>query len=286
MKKIKIILPIVILIIAAYIILIIISGKKKDDDKLVIKRGSNENELEATNTDSVNDSGNMLEDDLNSSDNNINANALFLPENVSTAGIIINGEEIPEYEEEPYVQVNYNAPFFTDSDMKNTSFESFSELDEYGRCGVAIACIGTDIMPVEERGEIGDIKPSGWHMIKYDGVVNDGYLFNRCHLIDYQLTGDNSDIRNFITGTEYLNIDGMLPFENMVARYVEMTGNHVMYRVTPIYKDGNSVATGVLMEACSVEDEGMGVYFNVFVYNVQPGIEIDYSSGESRLKNN
>ena len=120
-------------------------------------------------------------------------------------------------------------------------------------------------------------------MIKYDDVINESYLYYRCHLIDYQLTGENSDKRNFITGTEYFNTEGMLPFENMVARYVEMTGNHVMYRVTPIYKGDNLVATGVLMEACSVEDNGMGVYFNVFVYNVQPGIEIDYSTGESQL---
>ena len=149
---------------------------------------------------------------------------------------------------------------------------------------MAEACVGIDLIPTEERGEIGDIKPSGWHTVKYEGVVTDGYLYNRCHLIDYQLTGNNSDVRNFITGTEYMNITGMLPFENMVARYVEMTGNHVMYRVTPYYMEDNLIATGVQIEACSVEDEGMGVYYNVFVYNVQPGVVIDYKTGDSWLE--
>lgn len=277
MKKIKILLPIIVLVIAAYIIFIVISGRKKDDDQLMIKRGTSEAEEVTEEIASDNDA------DENEQEN-VKPSEPFSEENVSTAGIIINGEIIPEYEDEPYAQVNFNAPFFTDADLKTESFESLSELDEYGRCGEAEACIGIDIIPDEERGEIGDIKPSGWHIVKYEGVVRDEYLYNRCHLIDYQLTGENSDIRNFITGTEYFNIEGMLPFENMVARYVEMTGNHVMYRVTPIYKDDNLVATGVLMEACSVEDNGMGVYFNVFVYNVQPGVEIDYSTGDSRLK--
>ena len=276
MKKIKILLPIIVLVLAAYIIFIVVSGKKKDDDQLMIKRGTSETEELTEQVASDNDA------DAEAQENKISEP--FSEENISTAGIVINEEAIPEYVDEPYVQVNYNEPFFTESELKTESYESLSELDELGRCGVAEACVGIDIIPDEERGEIGDIKPSGWHIVKYDGVVEDEYLYNRCHLIDYQLTGENSDIRNFITGTEYMNIEGMLPFENMVARYVEMTGNHVMYRVTPVYKEDNLVATGVLMEACSVEDNGMGVYFNVFVYNVQPGVEIDYSTGDSRLK--
>ncbi|MBQ8913855.1 MAG: DNA/RNA non-specific endonuclease [Lachnospiraceae bacterium] len=242
----------------------------------MIKRGTSETEELTEQVASDNDA------DAEAQENKISEP--FSEENISTSGIVINEEAIPEYVDEPYVQVNYNEPFFTESELKTESYESLSELDELGRCGVAEACVGIDIIPDEERGEIGDIKPSGWRIVKYDGVVEDEYLYNRCHLIDYQLTGENSDIRNFITGTEYMNIEGMLPFENMVARYVEMTGNHVMYRVTPVYKEDNLVATGVLMEACSVEDNGMGVYYNVFVYNVQPGVEIDYSTGDSRLK--
>ena len=276
MKKIKILLPIIVLVLAAYIIFIVVSGKKKDDDQLMIKRGTSETEELTEQVASDNDA------DAEAQENKISEP--FSEENISTSGIVINEEAIPEYVDEPYVQVNYNEPFFTESELKTESYESLSELDELGRCGVAEACVGIDIIPDEERGEIGDIKPSGWRIVKYDGVVEDEYLYNRCHLIDYQLTGENSDIRNFITGTEYMNIEGMLPFENMVARYVEMTGNHVMYRVTPVYKEDNLVATGVLMEACSVEDNGMGVYYNVFVYNVQPGVEIDYSTGDSRLK--
>ncbi len=287
MKKIKIILPVVILVIAAYIIFIVLSGNKKEEDQLVIKRGTDNSESvsEDSNTEEESNPGadgeSSEEDEKKSGSDGAGD---FSEKNTSTSGIEINGELIPEYTDEPYAQVNFNAPFFTEDELKTESFESLSELDEYGRAGVASACIGIDIIPAEERSEIGDIKPSGWHLTKYDGIINESYLYYRCHLIDYQLTGDNSDKRNFITGTEYFNTEGMLPFENMVARYVEMTGNHVMYRVTPIYKDDNLIASGVLMEAYSVEDEGMGVYFNVFVYNVQPDIEIDYSTGESRQK--
>ena len=282
MKKIKIILPIIILVIAAYIIFIVVSGKRKDEDQLVIKRGANDTESVTPASDT--DVDKTVSDSEGDENDTESSQVAFSEENVSTAGIVIRGEEIPEYIDEPYAQVNFNAPFFTEDELKTESFENLSELDELGRCGEANACIGIDIIPTEERGEIGDIKRSGWHMVKYDDVINESYLYYRCHLIDYQLTGENSDKRNFITGTEYFNTEGMLPFENMVARYVEMTGNHVMYRVTPVYKGDNLIATGVLMEACSVEDNGMGVYFNVFVYNVQPGIEIDYSTGESRLE--
>jgi len=191
-------------------------------------------------------------------------------------------DSIPEFADKPYVAVNDNNPYFTDADLTATVFETYSALDSLGRCGVAYANVCTETMPTEERGEIGQIKPTGWHTVKYDNV--DGkYLYNRCHLIGYQLTAENANEKNLITGTRYLNIEGMLPFENMVADYVKETSNHVLYRVTPIFKDDNLVASGVLMEAKSVEDEGAGVCFNVFVYNNQPGVTIDYATGESWL---
>ena len=166
--------------------------------------------------------------------------------------------------------------------MTTSSFERYAPLDSLGRCGVAYANIGKDIMPTEERGSIGMVKPSGWHSIRYENV--DGkYLYNRCHLIGYQLSAENANTSNLITGTRYLNIQGMLPFENMVADYIRETGNHVLYRVTPIYEGDNLVASGVLMEAYSVEDEGDGICFNVYCYNVQPGIVIDYATGASAL---
>ena len=191
-------------------------------------------------------------------------------------------DEIPEYDGTPYVAINGNVPFFTQEDLTEVSFEEYGELDELGRCTVAYASVGQDLMPTEKRGAIGQVKPSGWQVAKYDSV--DGkYLYNRCHLIGYQLTAENANERNLITGTRYMNVDGMLPFENMVADYVKGTGNHCLYRVTPIFRGNNLVADGVLMEAESVEDEGEGILFNVFCYNVQPGIEINYANGESRL---
>ena len=188
-----------------------------------------------------------------------------------------------EYNGSPFVEVNGNVPYFESSDVKTESFEIYSELDSLGRCGGAYANIGKDLMPTEERGEIGMIKPSGWHTVKYPEVIEDLFLYNRCHLIGYQLSGENANERNLITGTRYLNVEGMLPFENEVANYVRETGNHVLYRVTPVFEGNNLVAEGVLMEAYSVEDHGQGVQFCVFVYNVQPGIEIDYATGESRI---
>lgn len=188
--------------------------------------------------------------------------------------------QVPDYSDSPYVVVNDNVPYFTDADLTTTSYESYSDLDSLGRCGEAVSCVGQDIMPTEERGAIGQVKPSGWHTIKYDSV--DGkYLFNRCHLIGYQLSGENANEKNLITGTRYLNVDGMLPFENMVADYVQETNNHVLYRVTPVFENDNLLASGVLMEAESVEDNGEGVLFNVYCYNVQPGISIDYATGDS-----
>lgn len=194
----------------------------------------------------------------------------------------IDLSNIPEYNGEPYIAVNGNVPFFEDTEVTATSFEKYSDLDNLGRCGVAMASVGQDIMPTEERGSIGQIKPAGWHTVKYD-CVDGKYLYNRCHLLGYQLTGENANERNLITGTRYLNVDGMLPFENMVADYVMETGNHVMYRVTPIYTGNNLVADGVLMEGYSAEDQGEGITFCVYVYNVQPGVRIDYATGDSSL---
>ena len=195
---------------------------------------------------------------------------------------VIDLSDIPEYDGSPFVSVNDNQPEFSEKDLTTKSFETYSDLDDYGRCGVAYANVGQDLMPTEERGSIGKVKPSGWHTVKYD-IVDGKYLYNRCHLIGYQLTAENANERNLITGTRYLNVDGMLPFENMVADYVKETGNHVLYRVTPVYEEDNLVASGVQMEAMSVEDEGDGILFNVFCYNVQPGISIDYETGESCL---
>ncbi len=189
-----------------------------------------------------------------------------------------------EYKQESYITVNDNIPQFNDSEITTKSFETYSDLDELGRCGVAFACIGQDIMPTEERGAIGQIKPSGWQMAKYD-IVDGKYLYNRCHLIGYQLTGENANPQNLITGTRSMNVDGMLPYENMVADYIDETNNHVMYRVTPVYDGNNLLAKGVQMEAYSVEDEGEGISFNVFVFNAQPGIRINYSDGTSELIN-
>lgn len=189
--------------------------------------------------------------------------------------------DIPEYTDSPYAVVNNNNPFFEDSDLTTEAFETYSDLDELGRCGTAYANICQEIMPTEDRGNIGSIRPSGWQSVKYDNV--DGkYLYNRCHLIGFQLSGENANEKNLITGTRYLNVDGMLPFENLVADYVHETNNHVLYRVTPVFTGDNLVADGVLMEAKSVEDDS--VCFCVYCYNVQPGIEIDYATGNSSAK--
>ncbi len=191
-------------------------------------------------------------------------------------------QDIPAYSGTPYVVIDGNQPDFTADELTDQSYESYSDLDELGRCGVAESSIGKDLMPTEKRGKIGQVKPSGWQTLKFDNV--DGkYLYNRCHLIGYQLTAENANEKNLITGTRYMNVDGMLPFENMVADYIKETDNHVMYRVTPIFEGNNLVASGVWMEAESVEDQGEGVKFNVYVYNVQPGITIDYATGKAEL---
>lgn len=189
--------------------------------------------------------------------------------------------DVPEYSGEPYVTLNENQPDFSKEDLTETSFEAYSEQDALGRCQSAWANIGQDLMPTGERGKIGHIKPTGWHTVKYDSV--DGkYLYNRCHLIGFQLTAENANEKNLITGTRYMNVEGMLPFENMVADYIKETGFHVLYRVTPVFEGDDLLAKGVQMEAYSVEDQGEGICFHVFVYNVQPGIFIDYATGESR----
>lgn len=188
--------------------------------------------------------------------------------------------EIPAYSGTPYTEVNGNQPYFTEEELTTQSFETYSELDSLGRCGVAYANVGQDLMPTEPRGEIGAVKPTGWHLVKYDNV--DGkYLYNRCHLIAYMLAAENANPQNLITGTRYLNVQGMLPFETKVCDYVKNTGNHVLYRVTPIFDGDNLLADGVLMEAYSVEDGGEGISFCVFAYNVQPGIGIDYATGDN-----
>ncbi|MBR1414010.1 MAG: DNA/RNA non-specific endonuclease [Bacilli bacterium] len=193
-----------------------------------------------------------------------------------------NIDMIPEYTGKGYVVINNNEPEFTENDYTTNSFEQYSNLDLLGRCGVAYANVGIDLMPDEARGSIGMVKPSGWHTVKYDNV--DGkYLYNRCHLIGYQLTGENANEKNLITCTRQMNTTTMLKYENEVTNYVKKTNNHVLYRVTPIYNGNDLLARGVQMEAYSVEDKGYGVKFNVFVYNVQDGIEIDYSNGSSKL---
>ena len=193
----------------------------------------------------------------------------------------ISLSDIPAYAGRPYAVLMDNRPDFSVEDLTTEEFELYSELDLLGRCGVAYANISPYTMPTEERGEIGMIKPSGWQTVRYD-FIDGQYLYNRCHLIGFQLAGENANEKNLITGTRYFNVEGMLPFENMVAEYVEDTGNHVLYRVTPIYDGFNLVANGVQMEAMSVEDEGEGLCFRIFVYNVQPGVEIDYATGANR----
>ena len=201
---------------------------------------------------------------------------------IGTDAESIKVDEIPAFSGNPYVAINDNIPSFSSKEITTRSYENYSALDSLGRCSVVIACLGEDIMPTEERGSIGQVKPSGWQTVKYD-FVDGKYLYNRCHLIGFQLSGENANTKNLITGTRYMNVQGMLPFENMVADYIKETNNHVMYRVTPVFKGDELVARGVQIEAYSVEDEGDGICFNVYCYNVQPGVEIDYLTGKSAL---
>ena len=191
-------------------------------------------------------------------------------------------KNVPAFSGEPYVVINNNQPEFTDEDITTESYEYYAPLDSLGRCTYTMACIGLDLMPTEDRGSISQVKPTGWVQAQYD-FVDGKSLYNRCHLIGFQLTGENANERNLITGTRYMNVEGMLPFENMVADYIRYSGNHVLYRVTPVYDGNNPVARGVQMEAWSVEDDGDGICFNVFCYHVEPGVEIDYATGENWL---
>lgn len=192
------------------------------------------------------------------------------------------GDGIPAYAGSAYAVLNSNQPYFQQHELSTAELESYSGLDALGRCGAAFANVSPQSMPTEERGSIGQVKPSGWHTVRYD-CVDGQYLYNRCHLIGYQLAAENANVKNLITGTRYLNMEGMLPFENMVADYVEETGNHVAYRVTPVFHSDDLLASGVLMEGYSIEDQGEGICFCIFAYNVQPGVTIDYRTGESRL---
>lgn len=208
-------------------------------------------------------------------------NALFIG---VTETNVASVSDVPDFTDEPYVKVNDNKPNFSDKDITAVAYEYYSPLDNIGRTGYVMACVGPETLPTKERGKIGAIKPTGWHTVKYD-VVDGKYLYNRCHLIGYQLTGENANKKNLITGTRYLNIEGMLPFENLIADYIKETNNHVIYRVTPIFKGDNLLASGVQLEGYSVEDNGEAICFNVYAYNAQPGVTIDYATGESSLEN-
>lgn len=200
--------------------------------------------------------------------------------NASEVETVSAVDEVPEYDGEPYVQINNNQPEFEEYELTTVAYEKYSRLDELGRCGEAEACVGEETMPAEERESISEVRPTGWVNQKYDSV-DGGYVYNRCHLIGFQLTGENANKENLITGTRYMNTEGMLPFENRIAEYIRETENHVMYRVTPVFEGEDLVASGVQMEAESVEDNGKGICFNIYVYNVQPKITIDYATGEN-----
>lgn len=201
-------------------------------------------------------------------------------EAINTETSAFDISDVPEFSGVPYVEINGNSPYFTEDEYTTDSFEHYGELDALGRCTEAFACVGRDLMPTEKRESISSVLPSGWNSIQYD-CVDGKNLYNRCHLIAFQLTGENANKENLITGTRFMNTEGMLPFENMTADYIKETGNHVMYRVTPIFEDSNLVASGVLMEGYSVEDSGEGICFNVYCYNNQPNITINYATGES-----
>lgn len=213
---------------------------------------------------------------------NINLNDIVGSTDASPATTVSSREDIPQYSNKSYVIINDNEPYFKEEDINTNTFEKYGELDNLGRCTLAYANIDKSMMPTEKRGSIGSIKPTGWHTIKYD-IVDGKYLYNRCHLIGYQLTGENANEKNLITCTRSMNTIGMLEFENKVAKYIKYTNNHVLYRVTPVFEGDNLLATGVEMEALSIEDNGEGIKFNVFVYNIEDGVIIDYKTGDSKL---
>ena len=227
----------------------------------------------------------LVEEENKSTKNDIQSNGKdnFSESDVSDASNMgsFDRSSIPEYTGKAYVSINNNIPFFSDNEMSNASYENYGNLDTLGRCTVCVASVGQDIMPTAERGKIGSVKPTGWHTVKYD-FVDGKYLYNRCHLIGFQLAGENANEKNLITGTRFLNVEGMLPFENMVADYLKETNNHVLYRVTPVFKDNELVARGVTIEGYSVEDHGEGIQFYVYCYNNQPKIEINYQTGDSK----
>lgn len=229
------------------------------------------------------DTNNNIVTSINTSnDKEIDSDITTGGDNTASEKLDINN--IPSYSGSTYCEVNNNIPTFTKDEITTNSYEYYGDLDELGRCTACMACVGKDIMPTEKRGDISSVHPTGWHSVRYDNV-DGGSLYNRSHLIGYQLTGENANVNNLITGTRYMNAEGMVPFENMVADYVKETNNHVMYRVTPIFEGDNLVASGVQMEAYSVEDNGDGVCYNVYCYNVQPGVVIDYATGDSHLEN-
>ena len=240
-------------------------------DSTTSENGESASDPESGKDDSVSDKAQPSQPEQNANENSLSAEAPAF-----------SLSSIAEYTDKPYVAVNGNVPYFTESELTDQSYEYYSDLDALGRCGTACASIGQDLMPTESRGSIGMVKPTGWHTVRYDDLVDGKYLYNRCHLIGFQLTSENANTKNLITGTRYLNIEGMLPFENMVADYVKENGNHVMYRVTPIFEGDNLLANGVLMEGYSVEDNGTGICYCVYAYNVQPGVEIDYATGDSK----
>lgn len=243
-----------------------------DNDK---KDNEKESEKSTTKKPATSDKTNINSDNKNQNKNEIAQNSSGIKD--------VSPSRIPSYTSKPYVVINNNIPEFTASEKATKkSFERYSSLDYLGRCGVAFALIGKDIMPTGNRGEIGQVKPTGWHTVKYD-CVDGKYLYNRCHLIGWQLSGENANTRNLITGTRYMNVEGMLPFENMVDDYIEETNNHVLYRVTPVFKGNELVCRGVQIEAYSVEDNGDGICFNVYCFNVQPGVKINYTTGSSAL---
>ncbi len=210
------------------------------------------------------------------------SNSSQLPDEISTEITATSLSDIPDYSDQPYVVIGDNVPDFSEEEKELTdAFEYYGDLDDLGRCTVTFANVCKETQPTEKRGEIGQVRPSGWHTVKYNDLIDGNYLYNRCHLIGYQLTGENANEKNLITGTRYMNVEGMLPFEDMVDDYVDETENHVLYRVTPVFEGDNLLASGVRMEAWSVEDAGAGICFDVFCYNVQPGISIDYATGES-----
>lgn len=263
-----------------------IAVNSEDNDSIDNETIDNDTEIATdSSTEALSDTTTEMDSEETAGDNGLNAGEGVSSGSMATLSSGLSKKysvaDMPAYSDSPYCIINDNKPMFSEEELIDEPFEYYSELDSLGRCGVAYANICKEIMPDAERGEIGQVKPSGWHTVKYNDRIDGNYLYNRCHLIAYQLAGENDNEKNLITGTRYLNVKGMLPFENMVADYVDTTDNHVLYRVTPIYDGDNLVASGVIMEAESVEDKGDGLCFCVYVYNVQPGVIIDYANGES-----